>query len=144
MKMRELRALPVAALGGSSTVLVLWALAPMLDQALALAAEWGFKFWTAGAWAKRSRRDRRWAFGTGYVLRGAAEFFLLFKRGSPRRVSRRERNLIVAPIREHSRKPEMFREMIDRLFPGSRKVELFARSRRRGWDSWGREVGKFD
>jgi N6-adenosine-specific RNA methylase IME4 len=51
--------------------------------------------------------------------------------------------LIVAPRREHSRKPDEQYERIERLVAGP-YLELFARQSRPGWDSWGNEVGKFD
>jgi len=51
-----------------------------------------------------------------------------------------ERNFIIAPIREHSRKPDEQYEKIERLYPGARKIELFARHRRMGWDVFGNQV----
>jgi N6-adenosine-specific RNA methylase IME4 len=64
------------------------------------------------------------------------------KRGQSK--SRSERNLIVAPVREHSRKPDQAHEMLERLYPLGRRCELFARSNRSGWDCWGRETTKFE
>ena len=46
-----------------------------------------------------------------------------------------------AKARGHSRMPEAFYEMVEALCPGS-KVELFARSCRKGWASHGDEVGR--
>lgn len=40
----------------------------------------------------------------------------------------------------HSRKPEISYEIIERLYPNARKLELFARRERAGWDAWGNEV----
>ena len=50
--------------------------------------------------------------------------------------------LIVAPVREHSRKPAETRDRIARLVCGP-YLELFAGSRAEGWKAWGTEVGKF-
>lgn len=50
---------------------------------------------------------------------------------------------VIEPIREHSRKPDCVHERIERLVVGP-YLELFARQRRRGWDSWGDEVDKYD
>ena len=97
---------------------------------------WGFTFKTAGAWAKQSRTGSRWAFGTGYLLRSAAEFFLIGTRGRIAQLSRSSRNLLVAPIREHSRKPDAMYELIEGTWPGP-YVELFATHAREGWLSWG-------
>jgi N6-adenosine-specific RNA methylase IME4 len=76
-------------------------------------------------------------------LRSAAEFWLIGTRGRPKPESRSERNLIVAPIREHSRKPDQAYEMLERMFPSQRRCELFARFSRPGWDQWGLEIEKF-
>ena len=81
-------------------------------------------------------------FGTGFCFRSAAEFFLLGTRGSPKVRSRSVRNLIVAPVREHSRKPADMHLMCEQLYPGP-YAELFGRAQRRGWDVWGNETAKF-
>jgi N6-adenosine-specific RNA methylase IME4 len=140
----EIAALPVGSLAGGNCLLMMWATAPMLPDALRVMGAWGFRFVTAGSWAKQSSTGKKWAFGTGYVLRSAAEFFLLGAVGSPDYVSRSERNLIVAPVRGHSRKPDEQYEIMDRLCPNTFGVELFARQRRAGWDAWGNETGKFE
>ncbi len=40
----------------------------------------------------------------------------------------------------HSKKPQKAYEMIESLYPNASKIELFARNKREGWDSWGNEV----
>ena len=59
----------------------------------------------------------------------AAEFVVFGAIGRPRIVSRSERNLIIAPVREHSRKPDESFEMLERMFPRVRKASLFSRGR---------------
>jgi N6-adenosine-specific RNA methylase IME4 len=121
----------------------MWATAPMLPQAITTLTAWGFTFKSAGAWAKQSSTGAKWAFGTGYVYRSAAEFWIYGTRGKPRTLSRSIRNLIVAPVREHSRKPDQMRADIELLLPGPH-CELFARESAPGWASWGNERTKFD
>jgi N6-adenosine-specific RNA methylase IME4 len=48
--------------------------------------------------------------------------------------------LIEAPRGEPSEKPALFAEMIERHWPNTPKLEMFARQPRDGWDSWGNEV----
>ncbi len=57
-------------------------------------------------------------------------------------MSARVEELIVAPVREHSRKPAETRRHIGDPVKGP-NLELFARSRAEGWQAWGAEVGKF-
>lgn len=134
--------MPVSQLAAPDCALLMWATAPMLPDAIDLMRAWGFTFKSAGAWAKQSATGEKWAFGTGYCFRSAAEFFLLGTIGKPKVRSRSVRNLIVAPVREHSRKPDDLHLMAELLYDGP-YAEMFARSRRSDWDCWGNEVGKF-
>jgi N6-adenosine-specific RNA methylase IME4 len=136
----DLLTLPVWRLAAPNCALAMWATQAQLPQAIETMKRWGFDYKTAGAWAKQSKTGAAWAFGTGYWLRSTAEFFLLGAYGRPDIRSRSERNLIVAPVREHSRKPEALHEALERMFPAVRKLEMFAREQREGWDSWGDEI----
>jgi N6-adenosine-specific RNA methylase IME4 len=142
MDLDALKALPVNHLAAPDCALLMWACAPMLPEAIDLMAAWGFAFKSAGAWAKQSKTGEKWAFGTGYCFRSAAEFFLLGTRGAPRVRSRSIRNLIVAPVRQHSRKPDDLHRMAEQLYDGPR-CELFARQQRPGWDAFGNQATKF-
>lgn len=138
----DLAALPVNMLAAPACALVMWGVFPMMDKALALMAAWGFTYKSGGAWAKQSSTGRAWAFGTGYIFRAAAEFYIVGTIGSPKVRSRSVRNLIVAPTRGHSRKPDQLHADIETLYDGP-YCELFARAERPGWDCWGDQVGKF-
>jgi N6-adenosine-specific RNA methylase IME4 len=143
MTMDGLKSLPVKDLASKDCALVMWATQAQLPDAIDLMTAWGFKYKTAGAWAKQSETGRKWAFGTGYVLRCAAEFYLVGTRGNPKARVRNVRNLIVARKREHSRKPDQMHDDLERLFDGPR-LELFGRQSRPGWTVWGNEATKFD
>ncbi len=49
-------------------------------------------------------------------------------------------SVIDAMAGRHSEKPADFAELIERVFPTAPKIELFARTPRRGWDAWGNEA----
>ncbi|MBB4267712.1 MT-A70 family methyltransferase [Roseospira visakhapatnamensis] len=143
MDLNAIKALPVGQLAAGDCLLCLWATAPMLPQALEVMAAWGFTFKTMGVWAKQSKRGDKQAFGTGYILRSAAEPYLIGTVGRVRVLSHSVRNCIQAPIREHSRKPaEIYRDL-EALTDGTR-ADLFSRESRPGWDSWGQQAGLFD
>ena len=143
MAFHEMAALPVNQLAAPDAVLVMWAVAPLLDRAMELMAAWGFRFKSAGAWAKQTPGGKKWAIGTGYILRSAAEFYLLGTVGEPRQAVRNVRNLIVAQRREHSRKPDQMRVDLERMYPHAWRCELFGRQRHEGWDVWGNDVERF-
>lgn len=142
MSLADIKALPMDFTGGPDCALVMWATAPLLPAALEVMTAWGFAYKTAGAWAKQSSTGRKWAFGTGYTFRSAAEFFLVGMRGSPPVRSKSVRNLIVAPVRQHSRKPDDLHAMCESLFDGP-YLELFSRESRPNWTAWGLETDRF-
>ncbi|MCJ2129247.1 MT-A70 family methyltransferase [Methylobacterium sp. E-045] len=143
MTLDEIKALPVAQLARGDAFVWLWATNPMLPQALAVMAAWGFTFTTSGTWVKTTSGGKI-AFGTGYVLRCASEPFLIGKFGHPR-AGRSVRSVIMAPIREHSRKPDEAYAAAEALMPAAlRRADLFSRESRPGWTAWGNEVGHFD
>ena len=100
---------------------------------------WDFEPQTEGAWAKQSKTGRKWAFGQGKILRCAAEFYMIGTRGHPGLHSKSVRNLIVAPVRGHSVKPDELHQHIEQLYAGP-YVELFARRRYPNWDGWGNQL----
>ena len=80
--------------------------------------------------------------GLGHTTRKNAEFCLLARRGRPQRLTADVREVVLEPVREHSRKPTEVYRRIERFCPGPR-IDLFARERRPGWTSWGDEIGRF-
>lgn len=121
----------------SGTALFLWATMPLLPEALALMAQWGFRYKTAAfTWAKTTKKGT-YHFGLGHWTRANAELCLLGTRGTVKRRVADVPQLIVAPRRRHSQKPDEQYERIERLVDGP-YLELFARGPGRpGWDGWG-------
>jgi len=60
-----------------------------------------------------------------------------------KRQSQGVEQVIHAPLRAHSQKPDEIAERIERLVGDVPRIELFARTRRPGWSAWGNEVDKF-
>ena len=50
------------------------------------------------------------------------------------------RQVIYSPVRKHSQKPDEARDRILQLMGDLPRIELFAREKVDGWDSWGNEV----
>lgn len=143
MPLEAIKTLPVGHLARGHALLWLWATHPMLPQALEVMAAWGFRFKTSGVWVKTTSGGKL-HFGTGYVLRSASEPFLIGAFGEPR-TSRSVRTALLAPAREHSRKPdEAYRAAEALAIDATRRADLFSRESRPGWESWGHEAGKFD
>jgi N6-adenosine-specific RNA methylase IME4 len=136
MTIPQLSELPVGDVAAKDCVLFLWTVSYLQDEATEVARAWGFKPKSlAFVWQKGS-------IGMGYWTRQQVEICKLYTRGKPRRLSRSVRQLIIAPRREHSRKPDEQYERIEAL-AGGPYLELFARQQRPGWSAWGNQTDKF-
>lgn len=158
MGLEEIKALPVKALAAKDCHLFIWTTGPNLPATFEVITAWGFRYsGVAFTWVKlkRSHNPQQLRIlptaegdlhvGLGLTTRKNAEFCLLARRGNCRRHAKNVREVILAPVREHSRKPDEYRSRVERYIgPGIRVAELFARESRPGWDAWGNEVGKFD
>jgi N6-adenosine-specific RNA methylase IME4 len=134
---------PVPLLAASHCALFCWACLPLMHAALQLIEEWGFDYrTTAFMWVKTNPVAGSLAWGCGAWTRANPEPCLLATRGAPKRRNADVHSVIVAPRREHSRKPDEVYARIEALVDGP-YLELFARQERPGWDSFGNEVGKF-
>jgi len=155
MTTEEIQSLPVRDVAAKDCVLLLWAVDPMIPQALELGRAWGFEYKTVGFyWAKLRREGsvrhklheepdhKLFPMGTGYWTRANPEVCLLFTRGNPKRISASVRKLCVSPRREHSRKPDEIHDRIQALVAGP-YLELFGRQKREGWTVWGNQTDKF-
>lgn len=143
MSLQQIKDLPVADWADLDCALFLWAIDPMIPQAIEVMEAWGFSYKTvAFMWAKTNKSGSGFFTGMGYWTRANAETCLLGTRGSPKRQAKDVRRLIVAPRREHSRKPDEAAQRVMRLVQGP-YLEMFARQRREGWDAWGMEPDKF-
>ncbi len=140
----HLKAIPVWLWCLPDCALFMWTTDTHLEHALDLIRAWGFTYKTvAFTWAKIDRAGTGWFLGMGYWTRANPEMCLLATRGRPVRGARDVRQLIRAPIREHSRKPDRVASDIERLVPAGPYLEMFARTSRPGWTAWGDEVERF-
>lgn len=141
MKTQAIADLPVASIAHSDSFLFLWATPPNLIESLWVMTAWGFRYITiAFTWVKTNPKKGNYFYGIGAYTRSNAEHCLLGKRGHPDIVSSNASSLIVSPRRQHSRKPDEQYARIETLCGEIPRIELFARHRQSGWDSWGNEL----
>lgn len=134
MDLAEIQGIPVASCAEESSHLWLWTTGPFLADAFRVMDGWGFKYTgTPLVWVKPR-------IGMGHYLRSAAEFCLLGVRGSAPARFRGQPSWFFAPVQEHSRKPEEFFSIVERMSPGP-FLDLFARTHRPGWVCVGDELG---
>lgn len=132
----ELCKLPVESIAANDCLLFMWACSPLLDEAIQLGKAWAFQYKTVGfVWFKQ-------ATVAGNYTMSQCELCLIFKRGRiPQpRGARNVPQFLSEPRAGHSSKPHEIRRRIDEMFPKQEKIELFARQRLAGWDTWGIEA----
>ena len=132
----EIAALPVGDFAATCAHLYLWITNPLLFEVRPdeIAAGWGFTYKTLLTWNKTGPT------GLGRYFRGRTEHVLFCVAGkAPIEPSAREQNIISATNHRHSEKPGAFYDLVERVSPAPR-LELFARSQRLGWDTWGNEA----
>lgn len=101
----------------------------------------GFKYKTiAFQWIKQNKSGDGLFFGLGRWTRGNSEPCLLATKGKPKRISPNVSQLVFSPLRNHSQKPDCVRDKIIELVGDLPRIELFARNKADGWDSWGDEI----
>jgi len=116
-------------------VLWLWTTHRFMRWAFPILDDWKFHDHAIVTWVK----DR---MGLGRWLRSQSEFCIMATRGRPLITLTNQTTVIEGPMREHSRKPDEFYAMVDSLCHG-RKLDMFSRESRIGWEQYGSERGKF-
>lgn len=139
----EICALPVASLCADAALLIMWVTDTTIERAFEVLHAWGFEYKTIAYHWVKTNRDGTFFTGMGYWTRANPEMALLATRGKPSRQSTDVPRLIIAPRREHSRKPDEVYWRTRRLTDGP-YLDLFSRERRKHWSSWGNETTKFN
>lgn len=132
MSVEDIAALSVSELAADDAHLYLWTTSRYLRDAFDVVRRWGWRFSQTLTWCKPP-----WGIGAGGAFCSTTEFVLFCRRGNLKPLERQnttwwewERQ------RPHSSKPQAFLDVVERVSPGP-YVELFSRSPRMGWDSWG-------
>ena len=124
MQLPEIAALDLPA--ADDCVLWFWTTHKFMREAFPLLDGWGFTDRQIVTWVK----DR---MGVGAWLRSQSEFCIMATKGRPVINLTNQTTVIAGPMREHSRKPDEFYEMVDSLCVG-RKLDYFWREPREGWE----------
>jgi N6-adenosine-specific RNA methylase IME4 len=133
MATAEIKSMTVPA--AEDCVIFLWAVNCLLLDALEVVRAWGFEYRNNMAWVKNG-------IGPGVWLRQRHELLLIATRGHvpPPDPQERVDSVIEAPRSRHSEKPDQAYARIEAMYPQRSKLELFARTSRPGWTSWGNQT----
>ncbi len=141
MKIENIKRLPIGNLAEENSVLFLWVTFPKLNEGLEVIKSWGFTLKTiAFNWIKLNDNGTPF-FGIGYYTKSNGEVCLLATKGNTLEVlDNTISQVIMTRKSKHSSKPHIVYGLIERLFGKQSRIELFARTKREGWDAWGNEV----
>ena len=128
----------VSLTGGGNSILFLWTIDKYLFEAQEIAERLGYKLHARLIWNKVT------GIPAAFTVRYGHEYLLYMYKGKLRPVALEERGKIhtvfTERVQRHSQKPEISFDIIERLYPTEKKIELYARRTRPGWDCWGNEV----
>lgn len=118
-----------------NAVVLLWTTHKFLPDAFEILKEWNLDYKATLVWNKEK-------IGMGAWFRMQCEFCLVGIKGKPYWENTTYRDIIIEARREHSRKPDSFFEMIEKITMGNR-LEYFSREKREGWKVFGNDINKF-
>lgn len=136
MSIEKIAALPIAELADNVGCHVyLWFTQKYRRVAFELFDAWGIKDECFLTWVKNvGFTPYSWMYSTEHVLFGRVGALSLLKMG--------KRLDFAAKVREHSRKPDEFYDLVREVSPGPR-IDFFSREPREGFDQYGNEPAKF-
>lgn len=146
LNVRDIESFPIPVMANPS-ILFLWRVASMQAEALRVIDAWGFTLKSELVWVKTVNvKDvcvpAGLCMGMGHYVRGSHEMCLIATRGSFKVQNRSTHSVFYTPRQLHSEKPDEFYSIVEKLVgPSARKVELFSRWKRAGWECFGDEVG---
>ena len=144
MGSESIKALPIKNITKENAILFIWSTDYHLQKCMEVIAAWGFEYKTIGfTWSKRNKDGTPVTFMGAYTMKSGIELCLLATKGKKARdliQSHKIRAYVESQRQHHSKKPDEIRNRIDILVGNIDKIELFAREKYDGWDSWGNEV----
>lgn len=139
METEDICRLPVKQISDIDCILFMWATFPNLPNALEVIKAWGFEYKTLGfSWIK-TNKNQGFFFGIGSYTKSNCEVCLIGVKGKPQIIDDTISSVLISPIHGHSQKPHIVRDKIIKLCGDLPRIELFARTRIHGWDTWGND-----
>ena len=140
MTLDEITNLPVNDITDDDCVLFIWGTWTHIKEVQQVITSWGFNYKTIGfVWLKTYPNTEKFMIGMGNWTRSNTEYCLIATKGSPKRLDSSISQIIKSPVKQHSKKPDEVRKKIVQLCGDLPRLELFARTRIHGWDTWGND-----
>ncbi|XP_065211160.1 N6-adenosine-methyltransferase catalytic subunit isoform X2 [Planococcus citri] len=125
-------------------LLFLWVTGRAMELGRECMTLWGYEYIDELVWVKTNQLQRIIRTGrTGHWLNHGKEHCLVGMKGNPKNLNRGlDCDVIVSEVRDTSHKPDEIYGIIERLSPGTRKIELFGRAHnvQPNWITLGNQV----
>ena len=134
MPVDKIKEIPIQNITSENAIIFCWVTNPLLQEGLEIIKHWGFKYKTNICWVKNNHT-------AGFYVYGKHELLLIGVKGNQMTPhGEKIKSVVYDENHIHSKKPEIFYKIIEEMFPNFKYIEIFARSKREGWDSWGNEI----
>lgn len=141
MKVEDIKNLKIESIASDDALCFLWTTQKFLFESKEILENWGFKYLLTMVWEKTYGKSSGMPL---FGFRWNGEFILVGYKKKP--VLWPKQSLIPAVFQaeniKHSKKPDKFYSMIEHL--GDKRIDIFAREKREGWDVWGNEIDSVD
>lgn len=139
MSVEDICHLPIEQLADEDSILFIWGTWTHINEVQRVIRYWGFDYKTVGfVWIKKYSNGKNY-FGMGRWTRANTEYCLIATRGKPKRLNDSISQIIESIPKAHSKKPDLIRKKIVQLVGDLPRIELFARTKIHGWDTWGND-----
>ena len=144
MSLEDIKALPINDMLKKNGMVWCWVTFPMLLKEIPdVIKAWGLEYVTVGFnWIKLNDNGRPF-FGIGHHTKSNGEMCLILRKGKGLKVLDNSISQVILTKKDrHSKKPHKCYTLLERLYGEVDRIEMFARHRREGWDTWGNQVPK--
>jgi len=163
MTIPEIKYLDVKSIAAEKAVLAMWCPSSLLVEGLDIMKAWGFEYKQTFIWVKTKKSEsvrskiNKWTkkptdvvellnsllnFKMGHLFRQTHELVLLGVRGKGiynNMANRSQISVNLYPATKHSEKPDALQDALYKIFPKAKKLEMFARRDKKGWQCVGFE-----
>lgn len=136
MSIDELCTMDIKSIKEDNSVLFIWVTSPILEESFKVINSWGFNYKASFIWDKIKHN-------MGHYNSVRHELLLICVSGSCQPDVKKLHDSVISIERtKHSKKPSIFREIIELLYPNGKRLELFAREKIEGWDTYGNQISE--
>lgn len=128
----------VRKIADTNCILFMWTTAPKFDWLQPVLDAWGFEYKTNLIWDKVKPV-------MGHYSSVRHEILIIAGKGTcaptcdGKTIQSVDSVQVIEKTQRHSEKPQEFREIIKKLYPDKKRIELFARQKADGFDVWGND-----